>query len=155
MRKILQNNNGMTLVELMIVVAIIGILSMVAFPAYDGITEKAEEKTCAANIRAVKNVYFTLKLNLDPTYKKFSLTSAYLSDIENRCPDGFIDSAQSQIKELTRKYNTSGGSQYSGLKCPTLERTKTKTKEERVQAYYLINLETGEVFCRCHKPISD
>lgn len=54
MRKML-NKKGFSLVELMIVVVIMGILIAVAIPLYGAITDNANNKTCANNIKAIKN----------------------------------------------------------------------------------------------------
>lgn len=54
MRKMM-NKKGFSLVELMIVVVIMGILIAVAIPLYGAITDNANNKTCANNIKAIKN----------------------------------------------------------------------------------------------------
>lgn len=54
MRKML-NKKGFSLVELMIVVVIMGILIAVAIPLYGAITKNANNKTCASNIKTIKN----------------------------------------------------------------------------------------------------
>lgn len=53
MRK-LMNKKGFSLVELMIVVVIMGILIAVAIPLYGAITDNANNKTCASNIKTIK-----------------------------------------------------------------------------------------------------
>ncbi|MEG1774122.1 MAG: prepilin-type N-terminal cleavage/methylation domain-containing protein, partial [Oscillospiraceae bacterium] len=42
MKKTRKSKKGFTLVELMVVVAILGVLVAVAIPVYNGVTEKAE-----------------------------------------------------------------------------------------------------------------
>ncbi len=54
MRKMM-NKKGFSLVELMIVVVIMGILIAVAIPLYGAITDNANAKTCANNIKVIKN----------------------------------------------------------------------------------------------------
>jgi type IV pilus assembly protein PilA len=51
---------GFTLIELMIVVAIIGILAAIAIPAYQNYTKKASENACLAEVKGIANQQYVL-----------------------------------------------------------------------------------------------
>lgn len=55
------NQQGFTLIELMIVVAIIGILAAIAIPAYQNYTKKASESGCLAEVKGIANQQYVLQ----------------------------------------------------------------------------------------------
>jgi|GEM_PF-1348758 len=71
-RSIRKNNQGFTLVELMVVVAVIGLLSAIAVPIYTSNTESAKTATDQANLKILN-----------------SMTSIYRAS--NPEPDPFLD----------------------------------------------------------------
>ena len=67
-KKLRKNEKGFTLAELLIVVAIIGVLVAISIPIFTSQLEKARDATDAANLRAAyAQVSADLLTNEDPT----------------------------------------------------------------------------------------
>ncbi|TDX53035.1 type IV pilin protein [Orenia marismortui] len=86
-----KKEEGFTLIELMIVVAIIGILASIAVPKFAGVRNKAKVSAVQGDFKAIQSalsIYYTEK-GAYPTSGVASALSAYIgADLQNKLVDG-------------------------------------------------------------------
>jgi type IV pilus assembly protein PilE len=77
----LKNTNGFTLIELMIVVAIIGILAAIAYPSYQGYVERTNRADVMNEMQNIANTIESRKL-AQGSYS--TISTAVMSDFDNK-----------------------------------------------------------------------
>lgn len=78
---------GFTIAELLIVVAIVGVLVAVAIPVFVAQLESAKEATCLANRRSMYAEVVTQTMDKDKELEKFNELNAQRDTLGYTCPD--------------------------------------------------------------------
>ncbi|MCC5912487.1 MAG: prepilin-type N-terminal cleavage/methylation domain-containing protein [Clostridiaceae bacterium] len=92
-----KESNGFTLVELIIVIAILGIIAAIAVPRLTGFKSMAEESVCDANRKTVEKMYSAFLLENDhgdSTFNQF-----FIENFDEVCPaSGVIRYEDEKVK---------------------------------------------------------
>jgi len=124
----MKKNKGFTLIELMIVVAIIGVMSAIAFPSYDSYMKKSRRADAKVGLSKIadKQERFYLQNN---TYTN-SFAAAGLNT-SNTSEEGYYSFAISSA-DLVSGFiitATAGSSQANDTGCTTMTLSSTGAKE--------------------------
>ena len=62
MSKILKDNDGFTMMEFVVALAIMGVLMSIAIPSYNNVAEKTQAARNLANMEVIREVFFSVLL---------------------------------------------------------------------------------------------
>lgn len=79
---------GFTLVEVIFVIAILGILATIAIPRLAGFNSMAEERVCVANRKAVERMYSAFLLQNGFDHSELLFDQFLISQFDLVCPAG-------------------------------------------------------------------
>ena len=102
MKKLLKNNRGFTLVEMMIVLLIISVLILISIPNVTKHSANIDEKSCQAFVKMVQGQVAAYKIEHKtiPTLLELE-TGGYLSGVDTTCPNGDTVTINATTGEVT------------------------------------------------------
>ena len=121
-KQFFKDKKGFTLVELMVVVAILGVLTMVAIPVFNNSTKKAETTTCQANQRTIESAI--------SMYQADKGAGKLPADVAELVTDGYLKEAPkcpSYKEDTDAAYNIDKQGNVTCLKETSHNKTTTET----------------------------
>lgn len=83
-----KKSDGFTLIELIVVIAILGIIASIAIPRLAGFKSMAEERVCDANRKTVERLYSTFLLENEHGESTFN--QFLIENFDEICPVGGV-----------------------------------------------------------------
>ena len=81
-------SDGFTLIELILVIAILGIITAIAIPRLTGFRSKVEESVCAANRETIQRMYTANLVENDIGHADSLFDQFVINNFDEVCPTG-------------------------------------------------------------------
>ncbi|MBM7560905.1 type II secretion system protein [Fusibacter tunisiensis] len=85
-----KKSGGFTLIELIVVIAILGILAVIAAPRLTGFRVVAEERVCTANRETVERMYMAYLVENDIDHEDALFDQFIIKNFHEVCPAGGV-----------------------------------------------------------------
>jgi prepilin-type N-terminal cleavage/methylation domain-containing protein len=85
-----KKSGGFTLIELVVVIAILGIVATVTVPRIIGFTSMAKESVCVANRKTLERMYSVFLVEKDIDHVDSIFNQFIIDDFDEVCPAGGI-----------------------------------------------------------------